>query len=147
MVYLIYIQSNSDIFFIDWEKSKGRLMSKGNDQKGAISPVSVWRTLFVANEWNEIQVSRHLNLELTLVLLLLFLRVLNFEYAATKQPTFHNLEPGETDPIMKFAISTFMWLVIALVQVLFENPLKTHYSMLFDLVSNIDTLKTLSLNL
>jgi hypothetical protein len=32
-------------------------MSKGADHKGVISPVSVWRTLFVTNEWNEIQVN------------------------------------------------------------------------------------------
>ena len=45
--YAIYIQCNSDIFFVDWEKPKS------NKQD-----VSIWRTLMVANEWNEMQTQR-----------------------------------------------------------------------------------------
>ena len=43
---MIARQSHIDIFFIDWEKVKK------NDEK----KISVWRTYFVANEWNELQV-------------------------------------------------------------------------------------------
>jgi len=36
---------------MDWEKTRGRLRDVDEPL-----PVSIWRTLFVANEWNEMQV-------------------------------------------------------------------------------------------
>ena len=54
---LVY-QCLSDIFLIDWERSRGRVV-QSNDAggaKGNVAPVSIWRTYFVANEWNELQV-------------------------------------------------------------------------------------------
>ena len=44
------------------------------------APVSIWRTYFVANEWNEIQSLRKLNPTLLLLLVLLFLNVSNTIY-------------------------------------------------------------------
>jgi hypothetical protein len=45
-----------DIFLIDWERSRGRILSKEPGKPNTVSPVSIWRTLFVGNEFNEIQV-------------------------------------------------------------------------------------------
>ena len=56
-----------DIFLIDWEKSKGKLittnppsatgtLTEDPNEKLKVAPVSIWRTYFVANEWNELQV-------------------------------------------------------------------------------------------
>lgn len=42
-----------DVFFIDWEKPR-RVLAKGGGREEA-APVSAWRTLLVANEWNELQ--------------------------------------------------------------------------------------------
>jgi meckelin len=61
------------------------LKSQGTEPSGTV-PVSIWRTLFVANEWNEIQSSRIVNVEFTLALLLFFLRGINLEYAAGPSP-------------------------------------------------------------
>lgn len=44
---IIGIQSTTDIFLIDWERP----------QNTGDGKVSIWRTYFIANEWNEIQVS------------------------------------------------------------------------------------------
>jgi hypothetical protein len=42
------------VFFLDWEKPR-RVLAKGGGREEA-APVSCWRTLLVANEWNELQV-------------------------------------------------------------------------------------------
>ena len=62
----MWFQCSTDIFFIDWEKPKGRMVSIDSSKMAPESslkaaPVSIWRTYFVANEWNEIQVSAVLN--------------------------------------------------------------------------------------
>lgn len=44
-----------DVFFLDWEKPR-RVLAKGGGKEEA-APVSCWRTLLVANEWNELQAS------------------------------------------------------------------------------------------
>lgn len=52
---ILWRQTHYDIFFVDWEKSKLTIGPSGNKEA---APVSVWRTLFVANEWEELQVGR-----------------------------------------------------------------------------------------
>ena len=64
IAYLMWSQCTTDVFFVDWEKPKGRVVvsdSSGGQGLAAestlkVPPVSIWRTYFVANEWNEIQV-------------------------------------------------------------------------------------------
>ena len=94
-VYLMWHQCTVDIFFMDWERPKGVLISPNAtttqnpdtsdtaDTKDGVAtsvptrvPVSIWRTYFVANEWNEIQSQRKINHSLLLVLVLLFIQVL-----------------------------------------------------------------------
>ena len=47
---LIYRQCTADIVFLDWEPAIG--------PKGQGGKVSVWRSVFVANEWAEMQTMR-----------------------------------------------------------------------------------------
>ncbi|XP_060249491.1 meckelin isoform X2 [Ovis aries] len=68
-------QITIDIFFIDWERPKGKVLKAVEGEGGVRSatvPVSIWRTYFVANEWNEIQTVRKIN-PLFQVLTVLFL--------------------------------------------------------------------------
>ena len=81
VVYLMWTQCTVDIFFMDWERSRGVLVNrnltsvpKGARPDSVPTPVSIWRTYFVANEWNEIQSSRSINHRLLLVIVLLFLQ-------------------------------------------------------------------------
>lgn len=46
--------------------------------------VSCWRTLFVANEWNELQAYRKTSITLQLVFALFLLKVINLEELALK---------------------------------------------------------------
>lgn len=97
IVYLVWHQCTIDIFFMDWERSKGLLLGQATNQNpdtasssedgpppvvaaaaGSASPapISIWRTYFVANEWNEIQSIRKVDHTLLLMLVLLFIQVL-----------------------------------------------------------------------
>ncbi len=89
-VYMMWHQCTVDIFFMDWERPKGVLLSANQNtdttdtadtKDGVVTsvptrvPVSIWRTYFVANEWNEIQSLRKINHTLLLALVLLFIQV------------------------------------------------------------------------
>ena len=82
IVYTIWYQCRIDIFFIDWEKPRG-LLQPTNHRPAApqttpppsVTPVSVWRTLFVVNEWNEIQSQRKINHFVLTMFVLLFAQV------------------------------------------------------------------------
>lgn len=61
MVQACYFQCTTDVFFMDWERSRGRVVGGGGNledlhNKPAV-PVSVWRIIFVTNEWCRLQVS------------------------------------------------------------------------------------------
>ena len=67
ILYILYSQIYVDIFFIDWERPRGSISvgvgggdGRGQQGGGVASPVSVMRTLFVANEWREIQTIRRI---------------------------------------------------------------------------------------
>jgi len=64
-------QINVDVVFIDWEKPRRVLAKSGAREEAA--PVSCWRTLIVANEWNELQTARMTSTPLTLLLLVFVL--------------------------------------------------------------------------
>ena len=60
LIHMVVMQCSCDIFLIDWERPRG--VSRAQDgKKSAEVPVSIWRTYFVANEWNEIQALRKIN--------------------------------------------------------------------------------------
>ncbi|KAL8589978.1 hypothetical protein ACOMHN_007004 [Nucella lapillus] len=66
MVHKVVMQCSADIFLIDWERPRG--VHKGQDGKQLSEvPVSIWRTYFVANEWNEIQAMRKISANLQLL--------------------------------------------------------------------------------
>lgn len=62
-----------DIFLIDWERPKAT--SGINSTEIQLQPVSIWRTYFVANEWNEIQTKRKTSLLLQMLITVLLLKV------------------------------------------------------------------------
>ena len=55
MVWLLWFQSQVDIFLLDWERPRTGNQT-GGENVVTVAPVSIWRTYFIANEWNEIQV-------------------------------------------------------------------------------------------
>uniref|UniRef100_UPI00398E4F66 meckelin-like n=1 Tax=Pristiophorus japonicus TaxID=55135 RepID=UPI00398E4F66 len=124
LIHILIVQMTVSIFLIDWEKPKGRSLPKPEANKASPSSVSIWRTYFIANEWNEIQTKRKINPILQLFVVLLLLEVIGLKNIARRDLNL-NLHPGYEvnlapwSPILRFGISVSMWLAVGLVQVLF----------------------------
>lgn len=124
VLHMLWSQISFEIFFVDWERPQGRVNqpTQGGEAGATDAPVSIWRTLFIANEWNEIQTIRKINPELQIFLVLFFLKVVGFEYLATTDPqstTSVNLTTdyvGEYSRILRFAILSIVFLAVEAVQ-------------------------------
>lgn len=111
-LHLVFTQVSYNVFLIDWEKPRG-------EKKG---DVSCWRTLFVANEWNEIQTFRKTNTSIQLVLVLFFLKVINLE-ALTTSDCVSNVTRNSADEyipaynsILRVGMASSMYLLIGIFQ-------------------------------
>ncbi|EDQ86598.1 uncharacterized protein MONBRDRAFT_38408 [Monosiga brevicollis MX1] len=83
-IWLVYRQSSSDVFFIDWERSKLSPSVTAGDAKppgrtendpgqGSVPMISVWRRIQAAREWLAIQTYRRVPPAVRLLLVLLCL--------------------------------------------------------------------------
>ncbi|XP_032891723.1 meckelin-like isoform X1 [Amblyraja radiata] len=124
LIHIMIVQMTVSIFLIDWEKPKGRQLAKPAENKPSPSSVSIWRTYFIANEWNEIQTKRKINPILQLILILLLLEVIGIKNIARRDLNL-NLYPGSDvnlapwSPILRYGISISMWLAVGLAQTFF----------------------------
>ncbi|KAF5915151.1 hypothetical protein HPG69_011614 [Diceros bicornis minor] len=120
-------QITIDIFFIDWERPKGKVLKAVEGEGGVRSatvPVSIWRTYFVANEWNEIQTVRKINPLFQVLTVLFLLEVVGFKNLAlmdsssslSRSPASY-IAPYSR--ILRYAVSTALWLVIGIIQIMF----------------------------
>jgi hypothetical protein len=90
--------------------------------------VSVWRTVFAANEWSEMQVYRRTNFFFTILLLLVLLVGADLQYLATPQPSATTLDQNAVNPVLRFANLVWWWLVIFVPQRLYAWLLGERYS-------------------
>ncbi|XP_021118294.1 meckelin isoform X3 [Heterocephalus glaber] len=120
-------QITIDIFFIDWERPKGKVLKAVEGEGGvrtATVPVSIWRTYFVANEWNEIQTVRKINPLFQVLTILFFLEIVGFKNLALMDSSSSlSRSPSSYIPpysrILRYAVSTALWLVIGVTQMVF----------------------------
>lgn len=117
----LFKQSYADIFFMDWEPSKSR--SKNSTDTG----VSVWRTILVANEWNELQIYRRTNIEFSLFWIGFFLLGVGLEYNATQQPDLNNRDEGKLNIVLRFANTTWWWFVLSVTQLAWKYCIYERY--------------------
>ncbi|MGH0151242.1 UNVERIFIED_CONTAM: hypothetical protein FKN15_040564 [Acipenser sinensis] len=126
-LHKIISQLSIDIFFIDWERPRGKVLktAEGNgDIKSAPAPVSIWRTYFVANEWNELQTVRKINPVFQIVAVLFFLEVVGFSNLALMDPSSNLSRDPQSyqapwNLILRYGVATSMWLVIGFLQIIF----------------------------
>lgn len=119
VVVQLWKQSQVNLFFFDWEKRKGSLVdSDGETIRSA--PVSVWRTIFMANQWNSLQTYRKVSLEFLLICAYFSLDGLNLKYSATAVPSITDRDVGTRSPILVFAMDSFIWILFISVQYLFR---------------------------
>ncbi|XP_063715703.1 meckelin-like isoform X2 [Symsagittifera roscoffensis] len=125
VLHLIYSQCNVDIFFIDWERPKSTKSPSDTKKGSEASTVSIWRTYFVANEWNEIQTIRKTNVLFQIVAVIFFLEGLNFKEFARADPS-NDLFPDENyvnspyNTWLRFAVGASVYVAIGIAQYLVE---------------------------
>ena len=118
-IKLCFTQVSVDIFFVDWERPRGKVSSTGDagGQKGSESPVSIWRTYFVANEWNEIQTTRKTNPFFQIFCTLFFLNVVGIENVTTSDPNSDlsrdaNKYYAPDSRIFRFGVATMVYVLV-----------------------------------
>ncbi|KAJ8322951.1 hypothetical protein O5D80_008469 [Batrachochytrium dendrobatidis] len=118
---LMIVQCTTHVFFIDWERSKGYVVGSGNDETTAmISPVSIWRSIFMANQWNALQIHQRVHVGFTLVALLALLEGLGWRYLATSYAGFSDLSIDTPNPLLLVAVDSLLWMLLIIVQVVFQ---------------------------
>ncbi|XP_071410278.1 meckelin isoform X1 [Pithys albifrons albifrons] len=126
---LLVSQLTIDIFFIDWERPKGKVLKAVEGEgviKSAAAPVSIWRTYFIANEWNEIQTVRKINPLFQVLAVLFFLEVVGFSNLALMDASSSLTRSSESyvapwSRILRFGVSAALWIAIAILQVVFSS--------------------------
>ena len=117
VIHIIACQVTVDIFFIDWERPKNQASAGGDSQKGQEASVSIWRTYFLANEWNELQVTRKINPIFQIFCVIFFLHVVGFENWTTTDPhttLSHSRDEyvAKTNQIFRYAIGALVYLLV-----------------------------------
>lgn len=121
--HVVFMQCCQDIFFIDWEKNKMTLTASGAKE---FSPVSAWRTIFISNEYNEIQSVRITNVELTALLTVFLLEGTSLKHLSTITPAARDSEGhfySEQSKMLRFFIASILLLAISGVQYLVNRGL------------------------
>ena len=114
LLHLLIQQVTVDVFLVDWERPQGKVsQTSDTTHKSKEAPVSIWRTYFVANEWNEIQTCRKINSILQIFAVLFFLEVVGFGNLATRDPK-SSLSLSD-DQYHSPSSETFRFCIIALV--------------------------------
>jgi meckelin len=113
----LFIQSRYDIFFIDWEKTRGKVLgSSGRAEE--VAPISAWRTIGIAKHWCRLQTTQIVNLEFTIFIILMVLYGGSLVLLASEQPYFTLLIPTDKlNPILRFCVTAVTWMIAALCQV------------------------------
>ncbi|GMH43204.1 hypothetical protein BSKO_11126 [Bryopsis sp. KO-2023] len=119
LLRMIWRQVHYDVFFVDWEKPRRVLSHKGAFEESA--PVSCWRSLFVANEWNELQTIRQTCPELTLLCMIFLLEGLGLKLAANINPDRSSLEDNpysQESVLLRFGLDVSLFCLVAFSQLI-----------------------------
>lgn len=138
VLHIIYRQSQVRLCFIDWEKPRAVLVDTDSSSPQT-APVSIWRTILVANEWNELQTLRRSSLVLTLVVLLFLLYGCDLRSVALPIPRsqmahYHASTAGsvpdaaiQLNPALRFANVAWWWLIVYIAQRLWRWAIYERY--------------------
>ncbi|KAJ1556199.1 Meckelin, partial [Cladochytrium tenue] len=120
------VSDSVGLFFFDWEKPKGGSVIQENG-KLYQAPVSIWRTIFMANQWCALQrrltlckTYRKVSVTLLLICVTFFLEGLGVKYASTYQPNIKDLSQGSRSPVLIFAIDALIFALFIVIQLLFR---------------------------
>jgi meckelin len=116
--FYIYEQTNADLFVIDWERSKGVLKNTEKEVS-----VSMWRSTFIANEFNEMQTLRGFHVLPTMFVVAAFLEGAGFIELARSVPSSDNITNEFTisHTVLRIAVAMFFWLIVGIVFYVLEH--------------------------
>ena len=120
IVYLIIAQCTVDLFFVDWERPQNPPVSQDSNTKPGETKVSIWRTYFVANEWNELSTMRSVNMAALLLLVTLLLKGVGLENLAKLEPgsrltsDLQGEDVVEFSRTLRFALSAMVYIGIGM---------------------------------
>ncbi|CAG6015490.1 unnamed protein product [Menidia menidia] len=134
-LHKLILQVSVDIFLIDWERPRSkanRTVHASGETKRDPSPISIWRTYFVANEWNELQTIRKISPTFQIMAVLFFLEVLGFSNLALRDPwaALERSPQAYTPPyslILRYGLAATLWLCIGLLQMIFFTVFYEHF--------------------
>nr|XP_043874362.1 meckelin isoform X1 [Solea senegalensis] len=134
-LHKLILQVSVDIFLIDWERPRNkasRTVQAAGEPKRDPAPVSIWRTYFVANEWNEIQTFRKISPTFQIMAVLFILEVVGFSNLALRDPwsTLQRSSQAYTPSyslILRYSLAATLWLCIGLLQVIFFTVFYEHF--------------------
>ncbi|XP_066503686.1 meckelin isoform X2 [Hoplias malabaricus] len=123
----LMMQLSVDIFFIDWERPRSKAsktVDGSGEGKSQAAPVSIWRTYFVANEWNEIQTIRKISPTFQVLAVLFFLEVVGFSSLALRDNSSELRRSAEAytpaySCILRYGVASALWLCIGFIQLIF----------------------------
>ena len=111
----IYYQCDIDIFFLDRERKKERFSE---------SSPNAWRLIFVANEYNELQMMQYVSMELTLVWYVFFMEGVGWRLWAAHDPDLSDdINDSVLNKYINFSIIIIVLISIGLVQYLLKRGL------------------------
>eukprot|EP01036_Dinobryon_divergens_P025710 gene25710-34287_t len=99
-----------------------RASSNSSSKQAAPAPstISVWRSILVANEWAELQTIRKTNLKFTLFFMSFLMVAQSLQYNGALWPELEDKTEGPFNVILRFANTTFFWLLISYGQYLLK---------------------------
>ncbi|XP_037310280.2 meckelin [Pungitius pungitius] len=134
-LHKLILQVSIDVFFIDWERPRSktsRTVQAAGELNRDPSSVSIWRTYFVANEWNELQTIRKISPTFQTMAVLFFFEVLGFSNLALRDPMpALQRSPEAYTPsyslMLRYGLAATLWLGIGLLQVIFFTVFYEHF--------------------
>lgn len=99
-VILIVLQTRNRVLIIDWETPY---------KKDA--PISAWRRIMLANEWNRVAVVRCYSISFTLIVFIFIFEGFNVDLIAAPVPYRDLIDIGKTYKILRFAFVAFLWII------------------------------------
>ncbi|RZF41616.1 hypothetical protein LSTR_LSTR000330 [Laodelphax striatellus] len=121
VIRLIWYQICVDIFLVDWERPK----PMHQDGNGAAT-VSIWRTYFVANEWNEIQTRRKTSVAFQLISTVFLMKVCEIEEWSRAGPDLSSPH-NPYSPLLRFSITLIIYITVYISQWLFMMGVYERY--------------------
>lgn len=109
-IILLCLQSGMNLFVVDWEVPKKEDI-----------PVSAWRRIMVANQWNRILTVRCYNIPFTLLALVFMLQGFDLTLLATPIPSSTLLDMDKTYLVLEFTVISFLWFILMLVEWIFTS--------------------------